>query len=379
MSRIESLSQCIVERYGLSKEKAETFVSEIFAVVRENLYKDKIVKVKGLGTFKLLDVNARESVDVNTGERIVIEGRSRLTFTPENALRDRINSPFSQFESIDIDDNADFTSIDAKYDSSEDNNSNEENSIDAEEQPAVTAQDPTSKQEEDEAPIERLIDVAESVEQDKPAAENVVTDEKEQGLNNNITAGAANNDMETSDTPNVRSPYCEDLIREEITHSRKIIGLLYAVLIMLGIALLFGAVYFGYKLGTNHFHYSAVAPTKPTAKVVVVKPKAADSKPEAKADTPDTAKFVKTEPDSVELMQAIYNKDVRVRTGAYKIVGLGKTVKVQKGQTLSGISRAYFGEGMECYVEVYNDGKKGVKAGEEIKIPLLKLKKRIKR
>lgn len=117
MSRIKQLSQCLEEKYLLTEQESEEFVANLFEIIRERLLSDRIVKVKGLGTFKLTEMNARESVNVNTGERITIEGRYKLSFTPENAVRDRINSPFASFESIDMDDNVDFTAIDQKYDS----------------------------------------------------------------------------------------------------------------------------------------------------------------------------------------------------------------------------------------------------------------------
>jgi nucleoid DNA-binding protein len=374
-----NLSQCLVERYKLSQENAESFVSEIFSVVRENLDKDKIVKVKGLGTFKLIDMNARESVDVNTGERIIIEGRSRITFTPENALRDRINSPFAQFESIDIDDGIDFTSIDEKYEIQEEEDKKEDKELMSEETEVQSSQDSISNKEEEEAPIERLIDIAEPLEEEGPAEEPFLKEPHKDTSEKETTGAEEEKNSTEANTSDVHNPYCEELIKEGITHSKKIIVLLYLLLGLFGIALLLGAVYFGYKLGTNRVDYNSIVPNKPVTKVVVMKPKRADIKTVAATEKPDTTQSEKAEVDSVELMQAVYNKDARVRTGAYKIVGLAKTVKVQKGQTLSGISRAYLGEGMECYVEVYNGGKKEVKAGEEIKIPQLKLKKRIRK
>ncbi|MDO4197117.1 MAG: HU family DNA-binding protein, partial [Prevotellaceae bacterium] len=116
MSKIKQLSQCLVEKYNLSQHDADTFVAEMFSIIRENLAYDGIVKVKGLGTFKLAEMNARESVNVNTGERITIEGRNKISFTPENSVRDRINAPFSAFESIDLAEDIDFSLIDQKYD-----------------------------------------------------------------------------------------------------------------------------------------------------------------------------------------------------------------------------------------------------------------------
>ena len=116
MSKLNKLSLCLTDKFPLSDVDSDNFVSTLFTIIRERLESDRLVKVKGLGTFKLTEMNARDSVDINTGERIRIEGRYKLSFTPENAVRDRINSPFASFESVDLDDeNIDFASIDEKY------------------------------------------------------------------------------------------------------------------------------------------------------------------------------------------------------------------------------------------------------------------------
>lgn len=115
MSKLEHISNILVEKYSLGQADAEQFVKEMFAVIRETLLKEKQVKVKGLGTFKLTEVNGRASVDVNTGERIHIDGHTKISFTPENSVRDRINAPFAQFESFDLEDDVDFDKIDNKY------------------------------------------------------------------------------------------------------------------------------------------------------------------------------------------------------------------------------------------------------------------------
>lgn len=451
MSRMTAICQALVERYGIDMHEAEEFVTELFTFIRDNIDREKIIKVKGLGTFKLTEMNARESVDISTGERILIEGRQKLTFTPENAVRDRINSPFSQFESIDIDDDSDFASIDEKYDVAEDSERTDsersetatlpssapaESSVVDEEAasdsiPAVNTYTVDSGQSgnlsaassvDTAIDSDNVSDGSLSSEHIGTSAENVavgsvsVADvrpaeiepeenavaEKEllakpsdtSESESSLSAYSAHetesghvidaDDRHVSPTASVRAPYCEGLIREEISHSRRIIRLLYAVLSLLGVAVLFAAAYVGYKVGTDtwyrehllrtvHVETPRVENQKPVAKPMA-KPMNS-TKPEAKADSIK----VKMPVDSFAIMQRKYNKDVRVSTGAYAIVGLSTIVKVQKGQTLHGISKAYLGEGMECYVEVYNDGIKEVNVGDSIRIPKLKLKKRLKR
>ncbi len=418
MSRIESLIGTLVERYGLNRSEAEEFVTSIFGVVRDNLDKDKIVKVKGLGTFKLADVNSRESIDVNTKERIVIEGRAKISFTPENAVRDRINSPFSQFETVDLDDDVDFSSIDDKYNEKEDEEV--ESEVVADDKPAIEEPQKTevdavveeSPEDEKTTPTEILIedeteqvipDASDTIEREQaqeniePAvsevkeinsAEQKTEDNKQEFESAKVEPlkESKRRDDETSESvrqPQVtvpaRNPFCEELIREGITHSREIIRLLYLLLALVVIVLLIGAVCLGYKMGANAA-MKQVAPVKPAAhKVVVVKKKQVVAKPVEKSVPSDTLKQDAKKADTLALMQEEYNKDVRVRTGAYCIMGLDKVITVREGQTFESICRSSLGEGMECYVEVFNAGKTKYKIGDEIKIPLLKLKKRMKK
>ncbi len=386
MSRIESLGKCLVERYGLTRKDAESFVSEMFAVIRDSLEKERVVKVKGLGTFKLADMNPRESVDVNTGERILIEGRAKVSFTPENAVRDRINSPFAQFETVDIGEDVDFSAIDDKYSAAEEPEEQPEREPEKVPEPEITQEKPEEVQPEPEPePVEEETLPADNAVEAAPIEPEKVAEPVEK-VAGPVEETAPEPAGETKETPVVHNPFCEELIREGITHSRKIIRLLYVMLGLIVVAMLVGALYLGYRLGEGVQERKADYAKEPAAKVVAVKPKPVVKKPVAAVEKADTVqKQEKTvlvpeqKADSVELMQAEYDKDVRVRTGAYRIVGLSKTVTVQEGQTFEGICHAYFGDGMECYVEVFNGGKRDYKTGDEIKIPILKLKKRMNR
>lgn len=105
---IQELIQLLSDRQGISTQDAETFIKEFFLLIQSGLERDKYVKVKGLGTFKLIDVDNRESVDVNTGERIEIQGHTKVSFTPENALKELVNRPFSHFEAVVLNENVTF-------------------------------------------------------------------------------------------------------------------------------------------------------------------------------------------------------------------------------------------------------------------------------
>ena len=117
MSKIgfKELSLALVDKYGLEREAAEQFVEKMFDVLSKGIETDRQVKVKGLGTFKVVPVASRKSVDVNTGEPIVIEGRDKVSFTPDSAMRELVNRPFSQFETVPINDGVDFTAIDEHF------------------------------------------------------------------------------------------------------------------------------------------------------------------------------------------------------------------------------------------------------------------------
>lgn len=121
MSKISlsDLAQRLAEKSGISQQDAELFIRKMFDVANEGLQSDKLVKMKWLGTFKVMAVKDRESVDVNTGERIIIEGRDKISFTPDNILKEIVNKPFAQFETVVVNDGVDFDEIDRKFEKSE--------------------------------------------------------------------------------------------------------------------------------------------------------------------------------------------------------------------------------------------------------------------
>ena len=122
---IQDLSQALVVRNGLDKRDAFIFVSAMFDIIQMNLEKDRIVKVKGLGTFKIIDVDDRESVNVNTGERVLIEGHNKITFTPDALMKELVNKPFSQFETVVLNDGVDFEDMKAPEEPAIDNDPND--------------------------------------------------------------------------------------------------------------------------------------------------------------------------------------------------------------------------------------------------------------
>ena len=165
-SKYPVLSEALTKRYALPEADADKFVAQMFDVLLKAVEQEGVVKVKGLGTFKLTPVGARESVDVNTGERIVIDSRNKITFVPDVVLRDRVNSPFAQFETVVLNDGVEFSSLDEKPEAEEEAEENDEKE-EAEENEA--AEEEETADEENEAPADGSIKEEAPAEEEAPA------------------------------------------------------------------------------------------------------------------------------------------------------------------------------------------------------------------
>lgn len=391
MAKVNDFARELSEKYGLSLGDASDFVSAMFDVVKEELDgADSSVKIKGFGTFKVSAVGARASVDVNTGERIIIDGRNKISFTPEVLLRDRVNRPFVQFETVVLNDGVDFSEIEEESE---------------EELDSVTETEPQGVQLSPTAPTGQSTDHYSSSE---TASKAVNTEEHRDMARRLMTpkTETIEEDSEASDDKTTATaPEADDegiVIGGCRQRSPRIMYVLtiasFIILVSLGIGM-----YFLYqrieeknhvidRLESRLYAQQEAAERADAQPAVAVKDtivsndslraaelhaaekakknsiSASKSAVEAKASQSSAAPSTATTPSD-------YNYDTRVRTGAYIIVGVAKTVTVQPGQTLASISKAYLGEGMECYVEVLNN-RHSVKAGEKLKIPQLKLKPR---
>ena len=415
MAKVNDFARELSEKYGLSLGDASDFVSAMFDVVKEELDgADSSVKIKGFGTFKVSAVGARASVDVNTGERIIIDGRNKISFTPEVLLRDRVNRPFVQFETVVLNDGVDFSEIDEESE---------------EELDSVAETEPQGVQLSSTAPTSQSTDQPASSEQPQGVqlSPTAPTSQSTDHYSSSATASKAVNteehrDMarrlmtpktetveedseESDDKTTATAPEADDegiVIGGCRQRSPRIMYVLtiasFLILVSLGIGM-----YFLYqrieeknhvidRLESRLYAQQEAAERADAQPAVAVKDTivsndslraaelhaaekakkdsiaASKSAAEAKASQSSVAPSTATTPSD-------YNYDTRVRTGAYIIVGVAKTVTVQPGQTLASISKAYLGEGMECYVEVLNN-RHSVKAGEKLKIPQLKLKPR---
>ena len=419
MAKVNDFARELSEKYGLSLGDASDFVSAMFDVVKEELDgADSSVKIKGFGTFKVSAVGARASVDVNTGERIIIDGRNKISFTPEVLLRDRVNRPFVQFETVVLNDGVDFSEIEEESEEELDSISETEPQG-VQLSPTAPTSQPTDQSTDQPAPAEqpqgvqlsptaRTSQSTDHYSSSETASKAVNTEEHRdmaRRLMTPKTETIEEDSEESDDKTTATAPEADDegiVIGGCRQRSPRIMYVLtiasFIILVSLGIGM-----YFLYqrieeknhvidRLESRLYAQQEAAERADAQPAVAVKDTivpndslraaelhaaekakkdsiaASKSAVEAKASQSSVAPSTATTPSD-------YNYDTRVRTGAYIIVGVAKTVTVQPGQTLASISKAYLGEGMECYVEVLNN-RHSVKAGEKLKIPQLKLKPR---
>ena len=421
MAKVNDFARELSERYGLSLSDASDFIGAMFDVVNEELDDtDSSVKIKGFGTFKVSAVSARASVDVNTGERIIIDGRNKISFTPEVLLRDRVNRPFVQFETVVLNDGVDFSEIDDEMDELSDSVIETETqgvqlspTAPTDQPTDQSANQPTSAEQSQGVQLSSTAPTDQPTNQPSPSepASKVVNTEEHRDMarrlmapksepidddNNKADEEKSANDIDESDDEGIVIGGCKQ-------RSPRMMYILtiasFVILVSIGIGM-----YFLYQRIEEKNHVIDRLETRLYAQqdtVVAVEPQCVVSDTIAsndalKAADAHTAENIKKEKkDSVRasnskaatgstaVMSAAptattpsdYNYDVRVRTGAYIIVGVAKVVTVQPGQSLASISKAYLGEGMECYVEVLNNCHT-VKAGDKLKIPEVKLKPR---
>lgn len=441
---LNTLGKLLADKSGLSQVEAELFIRKMFDVCNQGLDADKQVKIKWLGTFKVQATKDRESINVNTGERFTIEGRDKLTFTPDNILKEIVNKPFAQFETVVVNDGVDFDEIDEKF--------GEEQTEDAPEQvidfldeektatpnpEVVVIESEKEKEKEDElakqiaieqAKLERLKQAQleqeriqkEKQEQERLEQERLEQEKLELAQQQQALKAVVEPAVPASDESEEEEEKEEE---EESSNSHHIVIPRYLVVAvcLIVVALIGGMGWFAFNYGQmtaqrdhlatqlNQYHQAPAkkVPAKPaaaplsqeqklrqkamedsirmakTAEAVKLAEnsdeesanaeKAKQAEAKAKAEAKDKAE----EKAASKIASSQYDKDARVRTGAYRIIGVAQTVTVGAGQTLEQISTRYLGSGMECYVEALN-GTSTVKAGQKIKIPKLELKKKKK-
>ena len=415
MSKLNLYDLCgvLVSKNGLEDKEARRFVQAMFDIIQEGLDEDKIVKVKGLGTFKIIDVDARESINVNTGGRVLIEGHSKLTFTPDSVMKEIVNKPFSQFETVVLNDGVDFPET-----------QEEEGAPEAEESLANPAVDKKPEPIDDKKP-ELIVDKKQEPIVDKNPEP--IVDKKPELVTVSETNTEVHAEVEADDASAVESstsvepdvkvefspPVDEDgseTEEEEERGENSYRWLLYcATILLLVVAAAYGGYLYGkYEMSEEIAHEQMLTDLKvaeettqkakwesvkdTTAQVVDATKIGAISTERIKHETKkeenvaektaavekDNEDVKKKQQETADDSKKYEDKDARVRTGAYKIVGLDKTVKAKAGQTVEDIAKRNLGPGMSCYVEVYNAlrGTTVLKEGQTINIPKLQLKKR---
>lgn len=444
---LNTLGKLLADKSGLSQVEAELFIRKMFDVCNQGLDADKQVKIKWLGTFKVQATKDRESINVNTGERFTIEGRDKLTFTPDNILKEIVNKPFAQFETVVVNDGVDFDEIDEKF-GEEQTEDAPEQVIDFLDEEKTATPNPevvvieSEKEKEDEqakqiaieqAKLERLKQAQleqeriqkekqeqERLEQERLKQERLEQEKLELAQQQQALKAVVKPAVPASDESEEEEEKEEE---EESSNSHHIVIPRYLVVAvcLIVVALIGGMGWFAFNYGQmtaqrdhlamqlNQYHQAPAkkVPAKPaaaplsqeqklrqkamedsirmakTAEAVKLAEnsdeesanaeKAKQAEAKAKAEAKDKAE----EKAASKIASSQYDKDARVRTGAYRIIGVAQTVTVGAGQTLEQISTRYLGSGMECYVEALN-GTSTVKAGQKIKIPKLELKKKKK-
>ena len=474
---LNTLGKLLADKSGLSQVEAELFIRKMFDVCNQGLEADKQVKIKWLGTFKVQATKDRESINVNTGERFTIEGRDKLTFTPDNILKEIVNKPFAQFETVVVNDGVDFDEIDEKFgeEQTEDapaqvidfldeektatpnpeavvNGSEKEKEKEAEDElakqiaieqaklerlkQAQLEQERIQKEKQEQERLEQEKLEQERLEQERLEQERLEQErleqerlEQERLEQEKLELAQQQQALKAVVEPAVpASDESEDEEEEEESsnsHHIVIPRYLVVAVCLIVVALIGGMGWFAFNYGQmtaqrdhlamqlNQYHQAPAkkVPAKPaaaplsqeqklrqkamedsirmakTAEAVKLAEKsdeesasaekAKQTEAKAKAEAKEKAKDKAEEKAASKIASSQYDKDARVRTGAYRIIGVAQTVTVGAGQTLEQISTRYLGSGMECYVEALN-GTSTVKAGQKIKIPKLELKKKKK-
>lgn len=451
---IYDIAGILVEKNGLTKSESEQFVAAMFDVIQEGLEKDGLVKIKGLGTFKIIDVDARESVNVNTGERVVIESHGKVTFTPDAVMKELVNKPFSLFETVVLNDGIDFDDVpgngveetgggeapaaapaggsagqepqesagDVAADSAEEPSATE-TVVEVEPRKEETPDDTNGQTPSDDDGMQETDggttvtygsdETDDSAEDDETAtsdessgsAEYEETESSDESGDSEYESSDSEEPAVTEETEATEPAPADEMTRKEEAapdggetngHARSRRVWPWIAFTAVSAVLVVLSFYVGYRYGSDNVTVPEPK-TKVIMKRVIVhvpdtlhKPEK-DSLAQAKGDTASykkddktaahaNEKAAKTEADRTENVDfAKYAaKDVRVRTGAYSIVGTDRIWTVRKGETISSISRRALGEGMACYIEVYNDlnANSELKEGQKIKIPKLKLKRK---
>ena len=392
---ITQLATILVKKNGISNDEALKFVTAIFDIVKEGLETDKLVKIKGFGTFKIIDVDPRESVNVNTGERVLINGHQKITFTPDSVMKEMVNRPFAQFETVVLNDGVDFSDIDKLSNINENIDKQEETQEELQE----IIQEEEEKKEEGKEEVHDITPQESSNNDDVVRNQTTISPTKE--LAETSTKETAEKLIEEP-----AEKLIEDFDKEENSHNFTTILLSIASCLLLMAASAYIGYLYGIEEGRHQEKTSQISKYSTyldkqneelRTKRLAEEAKATKEAKKTKNDTTkQTAKDNKTdtttnnqpkennktkEDNNDDNFSKYDTMDARVRTGAYVIVGIDKYIIVREGQTVGKIAKALLGPGMSCYIEVLNGVTENepLKEGTKIKIPKLRHKKAAKK
>ena len=383
---LNNIAKVLVEKNGLEPKEAMMFTTAMFDLIHDRLNEEGIVKVKGLGTFKMIRVEARESINVRTGERVLIDSHAKITFTPDAVMKELVNKPFSQFLTVVLNDDVEFTDMKSEETTDETNNSEQSESLvdvvsegGTPEPAPEPAPEPVAEPTPEPAPVVAPEPVAEVAPEPTPVVAPEPTREVPEP-----TVPSADEESEEN-TSAVQTCYEED---EEESHGHRNIGWAFLVLVLMAASAVGGYLYGVGQIPSQTAMADTVSAVKvnPVVTDILVNDSLkADSvavKTEAKHEDKAASEEQPQEKTSQNLHDKYAEMDARVRTGAYKITGLDREVKVRAGDNLKRIARRELGsDDMVCYIEVFNkmNASAELKEGQTIKIPALKLKKKKQR
>lgn len=372
---VQQLADILIRKNRLSENEAQAFVCAIFDVIKEGLEADRQVKIKGFGTFKIIDVDPRESVNVNTGERVLIGGHQKITFTPDSVMKEMVNRPFSQFETVILNDGVDFSDVEKEEPAPE-----AENIQKTEKENTMSEKEVEPEPEEETISEPEVIITPEPEESEIPEPEESANPEQVKEVTHEPEKEEIDPKPEEEATP---EPEDELSYEEEAEHhyTAHIIGAIACLILIAAAA--YGGYMFGVEEGRHQERLAQIAEQskyldKQKEEITAYKAKADTTAVTEKAKKDSTAKKAETVQNTETADFSTYAmRDPRVRTGAYVIVGTDKVVTAREGQTISKIAQTHLGPGMSCYVEVFNEmnGNDPLKEGTKVKIPKLRHKK----
>ena len=426
-NELKNLIDLLQGRVKIDSTEMEHFVSEMFSIIRQGLEHDRTVKVKGLGVFKLVDVDARESISVNSGERVLIEGHGKITFVPDATMKELVNKPFSQFETVVLNDGVDFkdleTDIEEKDISSSETNINSKKTTSpsfVDDSLSTVQQDKKCITEEKnnidtntfsaDSKVNIVVENTDNPDGKEGLSDNTISQStcSEKPVKTDNSDEVSNIDSNTNDSTLIDDKL-KDLeegqnITTGLTKKNRYFKRVGYSLSSIGLLCLsiYGGYLWGYHdacknsipLGTNSKYNKEKANSISTDTLIIdsvslsQETKSQETKilSEDKTNSSDSIHLAKKTTNEVKnsgiksFNSNVYDSDIRVKTGAYRIIGLNKEIITKTGETLKSISDRTLGLGMECYIEVFNNlpPNCSIKSGQKIKIPELVLKKKVK-